>query len=92
MKWTQEEAIAFECARECITDIMAICSGQLAEEKASTAPDAVRVRSLETELARLAQERAGLRGTQTAEIARIRASYGKVIHDHRAGHKHPMAA
>ncbi|OTP75412.1 hypothetical protein [Caballeronia sordidicola] len=92
MKWTQEEAIAFECARECITDMMAICSGQLAEEKASTTSNAVRVCSLETQLARLAQERAGLRGSHTDEIARIRASYGKVILDYRAGHKHPVAA
>lgn len=92
MKWTQEEAIAFECARECITDMMAICSGQIAEQKASKTPDASRVQLLETELVRLASERASLRGTDAAEIARIRASYGKVIRDHRAGHKHPMAA
>jgi hypothetical protein len=91
MKWTQEEAIAFECARECFTDMMAICSGQLAGEKASKNLDVVRIRSLETDLARLAQERADLRGFQTDEIARIRVLYGEMIRNYRTGHKHPIA-
>lgn len=91
-KWTQDEAIAFECARECITDVMAICSAELADEKTSASPNAARIATLEAELSRLARERATLHGSQTAEIARIRATYGKLIRDHRAGHKHPMAA
>ena len=33
-KWTQEQAVAFECARECITDMMGICSTKIAEEEA----------------------------------------------------------
>jgi hypothetical protein len=92
MKWTQEEAIAFECARECITDMMAICSGQLAEERASKAPDVARILSLETDLVQLSQERVNLRGTQTDEIACVRASYGMAIRAYRAAHMHSVAA
>ena len=35
-KWTQEQAVAFECARECITDMMGICSAKIAEEEGKT--------------------------------------------------------
>jgi hypothetical protein len=91
-KWTQDEAVAFECARECITDVMAICSAQIADEKSTANPNAARVQALEVELVRLAGERAKLRGSQADEIARIRDTYGKLIREHRAGHKHPLAA
>ena len=39
-KWTQEQAVAFECARECITDMMGICSAKIAaEEGRNTRPN-----------------------------------------------------
>jgi len=31
--WTQEEAIAYECARETMNDMVAICSSLIAKEK-----------------------------------------------------------
>lgn len=30
-EWTQEEAVAFECARECVTNMMAICTDRIAD-------------------------------------------------------------
>ncbi len=38
-EWTQQEAVAYECARECITDMMAICTDQIADESRKDAPD-----------------------------------------------------
>lgn len=82
-EWTQEEAIAFECARECITDMMAICTGQIADESRKGSPDTERLAALRAERSRLAQERASLHVYDHAAIARIRAEYGAAIRAHR---------
>lgn len=82
--WTQEEAVAFECAREVITDMMAIQTGQIAAEASKQEPDAVRLASLRAERSRLALERAALHVHDHADIARIRADYGAIIRGHRA--------
>lgn len=72
--WTQEEAIAFECARECITHMMAICSGALHDN-----PSDERRAELVAERNRLAVEQRTLRLKDHAEIARIRTEYGAII-------------
>lgn len=84
-EWTQEEAIAFECAREVITDMMAIHSGQIAEEEAKSRPDPNRLAQLRAERTRLARERTELHVHDYADIARIRAVYGGAVRAHRAG-------
>ncbi len=38
-KWTQDEAIAFECARECITDFMGLYYTAIADEEEKPAPN-----------------------------------------------------
>lgn len=73
-KWTQDEAIAFECARECITHMIAICTGELHEN-----PSAERRAELVAERSRLAGEQRTLRLKDHAEIARIRTEYGAAI-------------
>jgi hypothetical protein len=82
MKWTEDEAIAFECARETITDMMAICSRKIAQEQEKLEPDNEHLALLEAELARLAGERAALHGLDHVEIARIRAYYGAITRAH----------
>ena len=52
-QWTQDEAIAFECAREVIADMMAIQTGQIADEGNKAAPDAGRLASLRPERSQL---------------------------------------
>lgn len=79
MKWTQDEAIAFECAREVITDMMAIKTGQIAQEGDKAAPDADRLANLRAERSRLAQERAALHVDDLATVARVRAKYGAIV-------------
>ncbi len=83
-KWTQSEAVAFECAREVITDLHGIITGQIAEESGKPQPDAERLASLSAERTRLFQERAGLRVKDHAEIARVRAEYGAHVRAFRA--------
>lgn len=77
-KWTQDEAIAYECARECITHMMAICTGELHND----APTEARRAELEAERARLAAELCGLHVHDHADIARIRQDYGQRIRAH----------
>jgi hypothetical protein len=84
-EWTQEEAIAFECAREVITDMMAIHSGQIAEEQAKHRPDSDRLAQLRAERTRLARERTELNVHDHADIARIRAVYGAAVRASRTG-------
>lgn len=78
-QWTQDEAIAFECAREVITDMMAIQTGQMAEEGRKAAPDIDSLASLRAERSRLFQEREALHIDNPAGIARIRAEYGAFV-------------
>lgn len=81
--WTQDEAIAFECAREVITDMMAIQTAQIVEEGSKATPDADRLASLRAERSRLAQERAALHVDDLAAVARIRTEYGAIIRARR---------
>ena len=78
-KWTQEQAVAFECARECITDMMGICSAKIAEEEGKTDPDRAVLTELENELTRLARERSSLTITDDERITTVRRQYGEVI-------------
>lgn len=75
----QEEAVAFECARECISDMMAIYSGRLAEEEAKPQPDCQQIELMRTERSRLARERSELRLHDHANVARIMNEYGAAV-------------
>lgn len=83
-KWSQGEAIAFECAREVISDLNAILTGEIAEESDKPSPDVARIASLRAERSRLFQERANLHVHDYEEIARIRAKYGAKVRAWRA--------
>lgn len=78
-RWTQEQGIAYESARECLTDLMAMCTGELAEEEARAQPDGVRIEALERELFALGEERQGLGVHDAERIAEIRIEYGAWI-------------
>jgi len=90
-KWTQDEAIAFECAREVISDLMAIQTAQIAEESSKENPDVERVDSLRAERSRLFCERAGLHVKDHAMVAHVRAEYGARVRVWRAEHAVPQA-
>lgn len=82
--WTQAQAVAFEAARECIGEVMAICSAELHREEARPAPSAERVASLRAELASLGAERASLRLDDADQVATVRAVYGARVRDYRS--------
>jgi len=79
-RWTQEESVAFESARECISHLMAICSAQIASG-GLTAAQVEHVRARRTSPA---AERAALRVIDHDEIRRIRAEYGRECSEARS--------
>lgn len=81
--WTQDEAIAFECAKEVIGDLMGICSGKIAEEKAKPHPDIKKIKKLEAERSALFDERAHLYLKDNFAIERLNIEYGKKVRAHR---------
>lgn len=82
--WTQDQAIAFEAARECITEVIAICAAAAEAEASQIKPDAQRLAELGDELQQLARERAGLRIHDDDQVATVRAVYGARVRAHRA--------
>lgn len=79
MGWTQDEAIAFECACEAITHMIAICSSEIAAEEASAEPNAMRIEYLQKKILSYVSERRNLHVESHVEIARIREQYGAYI-------------
>lgn len=74
-KWTQDEAISYESARECIAHLMAICTDELHNGTLA----AERRAEVEAERRRLAAELRTLHVSDHAEIDRIRRDYGQRI-------------
>ena len=81
--WTQDQAIAFECAREVITDMMAIQTGLIASETEKASPDLGYLEDLRAKRSQFAQERSGLHVEDDAEIARVRQQYGAIVRNWR---------
>ena len=84
-QWTQDEAIAYECAREVITHLRAILTGEIDEENRKEQPDAQKLERLYAESSRLFRERAQLHVKDHEEIARVRAEYGARVRAYMAG-------
>jgi hypothetical protein len=88
-QWTQDEAIAYQCARDCITDLRAIYTAEIYDEERKAAPDKARIDALSVEQARLYRERKDLEVKDATAIERIRREYGALI---RANTKKSQAA
>lgn len=89
--WTQEQAIAFEAACECISHVMAICSAELHRAQANQVPDIELVDSLRAQLASLALERSALHVGDDERVASVRAVYGARVRLHTQRLKHRAA-
>lgn len=82
-KWTQDEAINYECARECITDLMGIFSTAIDDEESSSSPDQAKIEDMLKSRTSLARERMALRLEDHDRIAEIRSVYGARIRAYR---------
>ncbi|QDQ87500.1 hypothetical protein FMZ60_07815 [Alcaligenaceae bacterium SJ-26] len=77
-EWTQEESIAYECARDAIGAEIALISAKIHDELEQGRLDDMVMQTLRAERSRLFQERAKLRAKDHEEIAKIRAMHGKI--------------
>lgn len=77
-RWSQEEAIAFECAREYLSDIMGLYSHKLSDEETRDLPSEDRITWLRAEIARLGELRSQLRVKDHSMVAQVRSAYGEL--------------
>jgi len=87
-QWTQDEAIAYECAREAITHLRAILTSEIYDESKKAEPDTQRIEKMQAESGQLFREREKLSVKDHEQISRIRREYGARIrawnNEHRA--------
>ena len=81
MKWTQEQAIDFETARECVTALMAICTAKLVEVEANDGAVSERVHAIDAQIRSLFKERAALTPTDVQGVARVLAEYSPLVRE-----------
>lgn len=82
--WTQDEAIAFECACDAIAHMNAIYSASLCDEKKKPEPDLARIVEIKNKIDELARERRSLHVADHEKIAMIRREYGAQVRAHNA--------
>jgi hypothetical protein len=85
--WSQDQAVALECAHEVISDLIAIRMAEIYGEEAKGSPNLPRIAALREHVAGLWGERADLKVTDDAAVAAVRANYGQLVRTHRANAK-----
>ena len=78
-KWTQDEAIAFEAAKECIGHWIAIFSEKISNEKKKDVPNLMFLKKLEGERGMACKERRKIPFDDPKKIASIRQHYGELV-------------
>ncbi|MDL2268992.1 hypothetical protein LJC71_01850 [Desulfosarcina sp. OttesenSCG-928-A07] len=85
--WTQDEAIAYECACEVLRDMMGIYNARIYAEERKANPDTEKLKRMEDEVSRLFREEQNLQVHDHEKIAEFRRKYGEIIRAHRANVK-----
>lgn len=83
MLWTQDQAVSFECARETITELMAVQTACIAAEEEKADPDARAIAAYERRFAELAKERGLLTVVDEDRNAVVRRVYGAEVQQAR---------
>ena len=74
-EWTQEDAVAYEAACECITHMMAVYTSKMHDASISE----IEREEIKAKRSLLAQEKRELHVHEKEKIARIREEYGAVL-------------
>lgn len=83
--WTQDEAIAFEVARDAINHVMSIYTSEIADEERKPHPDQALLARLDARQSELHRERVRLRLKDHAEIARVQRVYSAFVRTWNSG-------
>ena len=78
-QWTQEQAIAYEAARECITALIGVYMSDLYEEEARDVPRLEVVAQLHERVGQVWRERTALKVTDDAAVQKVRSTYGPQV-------------
>lgn len=76
VRWTQQELIAFECAREALLDMIGVCMGLADELELHPAQAADQLEAIDADRRRLHGQLQQLRLQDHSQIAVIRREYG----------------
>lgn len=90
--WTQDQAIAFESARECINELASIYTGYIEAERTVDSPDEKRIAGLRAFRSGLFRERDALRVNDDEAVAKVRSVYGAHVRELRAAAQQRRAA
>ncbi|MDR2637262.1 MAG: hypothetical protein LBB55_02910 [Zoogloeaceae bacterium] len=86
-EWTQDEAIAYEVAREDILHYMSILTEDIHAEKSKAMPDETRIKVLHEEQSCLQDKLRILSVHDHEEIARVRKKYGALVRARTAAYE-----
>lgn len=73
-KWSSEEALNFENAKDTITDLMSIITSEINKES-----DVIKVRALRKQRFSLSMERASLRLQNHEHVAKVNQKYAETV-------------
>jgi hypothetical protein len=79
MNWTQEQAVAFEAARECVTALMTAYSADLAHTEATYGENSEQPLLIDEKISVLFKERASLTPTDAQGVDHVFANYDPVV-------------
>jgi hypothetical protein len=85
--WSQDEIIAFECARDAITHYMALIMEAIHAQESMHEPEAAELTHLERELNRCAAARANLSMLDPKNADRVRKEYSDAVKQMISGMK-----
>jgi hypothetical protein len=88
--WIREQSTAFECAKEIINDMVAICTSVIDREKSEAKPDLLRLADLYIVRLKLLRERHGVQWGDQQVIAKVCRVYGAKIQLYFRGGQCPV--
>ena len=83
MTWSLQNSVAYECAREALTDVIGIRMAQIYEAEARGAAGAEQLERLQAEVQALVERRRELMPEDLDAIAEIRQTCGAIVRAHR---------
>ena len=80
-KWTEEQDIAFECARECILHLKAIWLADIAAMESSAEPNDKAIHAAKTQVSMLSGELRSLHFDDFERVSWVRREYGRQVRE-----------
>lgn len=83
MTWSLQNSIAYECAREALTDVIGIQMAKIYQTEAKGAAGEQELQQLQAEVGELVARRREMQPEDLDEIEQIRQTCGAIVRAHR---------